>query len=484
MKKFLSLALGLLLTTSLCFFATGCKKSGKSGCRYEINAEYAPETSTLNATLKLDYENRTNEAISELKFNLFPNAYRENAIYKPVSPAYTAAAYYEGESYGKMEISSVTGGRSWEVLGKDENILCVYPAETLYPGDKITLDISFLTKLAKVNHRTGVTARTVNLGNFFPVLCAFEKDGFYECEYYSDGDPFYADCANYKLTLRLPKEYVAAFGGEIVSESTLEHKKVYTVSAKNVRDLAAVLSEDFEVATSQTGGVEVKYYYYSDPTPTVNLMLATEAIGYYSSTFGKYPYKTYSLVQTGFCYGGMEYPALSMISDRLEGGALAYTIAHETAHQWWGAAVGNNPLENAWQDEALAEYSAVAFFEKYPDYGFTREELVEGALKTYRDYFDVYSQVFGTTDTRMTRHLSEFISEYEYESVSYAKGTVMLDTLRESIGSKRFFGALKKYYGDYKFKTVSPASLIGCFEKLGVDVAGYFEGYLSGETIL
>lgn len=484
MKRILSVALGLCLLVLLCASFSGCKKSGESGCVYEINAEYEPETSTLSATLKLNYENRTDGAISELKFNLFPNAYREGAIYQPVSPAYTAAAYYAGKDYGRMEISSVTGGRSWEVAGKDENVLCVYPAETLYPGDKITLDVSFFVKLAKVNHRTGVTAHTVNLGNFFPVLCAYEKDGFYECEYYSDGDPFYAECADYKLTLRLPKGYAAAVGGEILSETALEHGKAYTVSATNARDLAVVLSEEFQVATSEKNGVEVKYYYYDDSTPTVNLMLAAEAIDYYSSTFGKYPYKTYSLVQTGFCYGGMEYPALSMISDRLEGSALAYTIARETAHQWWGVGVGNNPLENAWQDESLAEYSAAAFFENYPDYGFTREGLIESALKSYRDYFDVYSQVFGTTDTRMTRHLSEFISEYEYESISNAKGAVMFDTLRESIGAKRFFGALKKYYADYKFKTASPASLIGCFEAVGVDVAGYFEGFLNGETIL
>ena len=484
MKRFFCFLLSVCLFSGVVVFFNGCKKDESVGCRYEITAEYVPEAATLAAVMKVEYKNRTDDEISELKFNLYPNAYREDAVYRPVSPVYSSSAYYAGTSYGSMEISSVNGGKSWEIAGEDKNILTVTLEESLFPGDGVTLDISFLTKLAKINHRTGVTRNTVNLGNFFPILCGYSQGAFYECVYYSDGDPFFSEQASFSVSFTVPREYTLASTGKIVSEKTLESKKEYTMSATNVRDFAVVLSDCFEMVSSRSDGVEVRYYYYNDEQPAAHLAAAQEALGYYSSTFGKYPYETYSVVQTGFCYGGMEYPSLVMISDALSENNCVYTIVHETAHQWWYAAVGNNQVENAWQDEGLSEYSTALFFEAHPDYGFTREQIISDALEEYRAYYSVYSQVFGEADTRMTRSLKDYLSEYEYRCIAYDKGAILFDMLRGSIGDKKFFSGLKKYYSAYRYKVAAPEDLIGCFERTGVDVAGFFDSFLSGKAVL
>ena len=52
----------------------------------------------------------------------------------------------------------------------------------------------------------------------------------------------------------------------------------------------------------------------------------------YENLFGEYPYETFSVVQTEFIQGGMEYPSLVMISDALEESAYLEVIAHETAY--------------------------------------------------------------------------------------------------------------------------------------------------------
>ena len=180
----------------------------------------------------------------------------------------------------------------------------------------------------------------------------------------------------------------------------------------------------------------------------------------------------------------MEYPALAMLSDSLSEENLVRTIAHETAHQWWYAVVGSNQIENAWQDEGLAEYSAIAFFENYEKYGVTREDAVTEALKEYRSYYDVYGSVLGRTDTAMTRQLKEFISDYEYKCLSYDKAVVMFDTLRKSVGDKKFFAGLKKYYAENAFASATPDALVGAFERVGLDVRGFFESFLQGKAIL
>lgn len=483
-KKWLAYGLALACGLMGGVYFSGCKKETKVDTRYEITAEYSPENRILTGTAKVTFENCGDGEISVLKFQMYPNAYRKDALYKPVSTSYADGAYYVGESFGEMSISSVNGSKNWEIMGEDSNILCVFLERALYPGDKVVLDIGFLTKLAQVNHRTGVTAHTVNLGNFYPILCGVKNGGFYESVYYSDGDPFYSECGDYKLRLTLPKEYAVASTGVLKSEEMLESKKIHTFIADDVRDFALVLSNEYRVATAKVGSVDISYYYYADETPAESLAAAKESFAYYQKTFGEYPYAHYAVAETGLCLGGMEYPMLSMISDGLKGTERAQTIAHETAHQWWYGVVGSDQTQEAWQDEGLAEYSAFCFFDEHEKYGLKREDLVAAALREYRSYYDVYGSVLGRTDTSMSRDLKEYISDYEYKCLAYDKAVVMFDTLRKSVGDKKFFSALKRYYGDSMYAMNGVGELIAAFEKTGLDVNGFFESFLSGKAIL
>ncbi len=484
MRKILSLLTALACALLLIIPLSGCKQEENSRIAYEITAEYSPDNHTVAGTTKLTFQNGTNEELSLLKFNLYPNAYRKDALYRPLSTGYEGEGYYAGESYGEIVVTSVNGSKNWEVLGEDENILYAYLEHSLFPGDSVVLDVGFVTKLAKVNHRTGVTKHTVNLGNFFPALCGMKNGGFYECVYYSDGDPFYADCADYKLTLTLPKDYELAGTGQVCDERILESKKVVTSTVENARDFAVVLAENYRSLSAQAGDTALIYYYYADETPKESLNAATEAFKYFEKQFGDYPYPTYTLAETEFCFGGMEYPCLTMLASSLKEEARSRAIVHETAHQWWGITVGSDQIENAWQDEGLAEYSSLLFFEEYEKYGFTREELVNEALSEYRSYFDVYGSVLGRADTRMTRHLKEFLSDYEYRCISYDKAVVMFDSLRKSVGEETLLSGLRKYYKNYAFKIAPVGGLVGSFEKAGADVSGFFDGFLSGKGIL
>lgn len=483
MRKWISVCLALLIACAV-FAFTGCKEEQTNGVKYEITAKYEPTNDTLAGAVKVTFENREETTFECLKFQLYPNAYRKDALYTPVSKDYKDSAYYAGESYGEIVVSSVSGAKNWEVAGEDENILYVYLAQPLYTGDKAVLDIAFTLKLAKVNHRTGVTKRTVNFGNFFPVLCGIKNGGFYETVYYSDGDPFFSDCFDVTMTLTAPKEYTLVSVGTLTASRTLESKTEHTVSATNVRDFAFILSNSYKVLKTQSGGKTIEYCYYNDETPNDTLALAKEAFAYFEKTFGAYPYPSYTLAQTGFCYGGMEYPTLVFLSDALGAEEKMRAVVHETAHQWWYGVVGSNQIENAWQDEGLAEYSALCFFENAEKYGVLRETEVTNALKEYRSYYDVYGSVLGRADTKMTKHLKEFISTYEYTCIAYDKPVVMFDTLRKSVGDKKFFAGLRKYYTACKFKTATPQDMIGGFEKAGLDVSGFFESFLDGKAIL
>ena len=481
MKKALSVLIAASIA-ALCLPAAGCADKSETTSSYQIDVAYDGDH-TLSGSVTLTYFNDTYNCLDSLSFNLWGNAYRQGALYAPVSQTYQSKAYYNGASYGGMQIEDVKGGAEWQICGNDMNILDVALNDELYPEQSVTVTIDYTLTLADVNHRTGVTADTVNLGNFYPALCAYTPAGFAEHEYCSTGDPFVSECADYRVNITVPAEYKVAASGSLTAENAADEGVTYSYMLEGARDFAAVLSQKFEVLSAQACGATVYYYYYDDADPQESLNAATESLEYFSEQFGQYIYPTLSVVQTGFCMGGMEYPALTMIADGQDSQSAIYTIVHETAHQWWYAAVGSNQYDNGWQDEGLAEYSTLMFFENSPVYGFTRTGLLGTATKSYRAYYSVYNQLFGDADTTMNRPLSEYSGDYEYANIAYNKALIMFDAVRGACGDKQFVKALSAYFRENKGELVAPESLIAQFCKVA-DCEGIFSSFIEGKVII
>ncbi len=482
MKKFWCLVCVLCLFASLVGVG-GCDQGGNL-TSYQITCEL--KDNELTGKEKVIFYNHTENAIKELKFNLFGNAFREGAKYNPISAQYLSKAYPNGVSYGKMGVSSVTNGKDkleFNIQGEDENILSVYLAEEVYPNQTATVEIDFFLRLANVVARTGYTDMSINLANFYPILCAYDN-GFYECLYYANGDPFYSDCASYTVTLTCDTSLNIATSGKLIQKSDDGATTTATYSLPCARSFAMVLSKDFESVVDTSTGVEITYYFYNDSQPNQALECAVKAVKLFSEKFGAFPYKTYSVVQTKFVQGGMEFAGLVMISDELEREAYCEVIVHETAHQWWQSAVGNNEIEYGFLDEGLAQYSVVVFYENHPEYGMKREQMIKNSEKTFKVFCSVSDKLFGKVNTSMTRSLKDFKSEYEYVNIAYVKPCIMYDYLRTTVGDKAFFSSLKKYYEKYKFKNVTPDHLVGAFEKNGTGTNGYFKSFFDGKEII
>ena len=251
MRKWLCFLLAALFLPLPVLFS-GCAGQAGARVRDEYVIEAAYEDGTLTATQEVLWHNRTGADAGYVLFNLYGNAYREGAKYAPVSRSFSASAYYAGRSYGNMEITSVSGVAGWEVCGEDENILRAEFSEPVPAGESARIRIEYALTLASVNHRTGIARRSVNLGNFYPVLCVYEEGAFAECVYDSCGDPFYSECADYSVTFTADAQYAVAASGECVSATLSGAKKTYEYALENARDFAIVLGEDYTVLQTKT----------------------------------------------------------------------------------------------------------------------------------------------------------------------------------------------------------------------------------------
>lgn len=461
-KKITAIILAAAVAISLCA-CSAPEKARRS--KYTIKAALSDDH-TLTASMTCEYVNNNDVPLKELWFHLYPNAYRSGAKFSPVPEDRIAEAYPDGRSYGSMEIKSVAvGGKPVEitVTGEDENILSVALGSTLDPTEKTTVAVEYTVKLPKVRHRLGYTSKSVNLANFYPIACMYRDGAFVADPYYSTGDPFFSECADYSVALTVPAKFECAYTGTLKSKTEGDGTVTYDIKADNVRDFAAVLGA-YKKMSGLAGETIVNYLYYDDVAPERALNTAIDAVNVFGKLFGAYPYKEYTVVQTGFLQGGMEYPCLSMISDAYRGDSQLDIIIHETAHQWWYGVVGNNEVKHSWLDEGLAEYSTMMFYENAEGYGYTFNGKRADALSAYVLYCETYKNN-GLGDTSMTRPVNEYSGETEYSYMIYVKGALMLDDVRNTVGTAAFNSGLKRYYSSNKFGIAEPQDLIGAMEK-------------------
>jgi hypothetical protein len=488
MKKFVCFFLIIIFGILFCGCALNNVQSISQKLNtYTIEAEWDEEKKELNARQNLLYINNEELPLKELCFHIYANAYRQDAQIKPINNQSLAKAYPNGISYGGIDIKkTMIGGKDCEfkIEGEDMDILTITLEEEIYPDEKISVDIEYTVKLANVLHRLGYGKNAVNFGNWYPILCVYENGEYKKTPYYSNGDPFYSDCANYNVKITAPQSYKGAFTGKI-TQSVEGGKITYSATARAVRDFAFVLSKDFNIVTAKLDDIEIIYYYYNDESFEQSLQIAKESLQTFIDLFGEYKYSTLSVVQTGFLHGGMEYPTLIYISDTLQQESYFETIVHETAHQWWYAVVGSDQVSHAWLDEGLTEYSTVLFYEKNPGYQKTRDEMIKQTLNSYKFFVDIFEQIAGNVDTSMNRAVNEFSSEHEYIYMTYVKGELMYDSLRTNIGYDKFIKGLKRYYKDNCFRHATPQTQIAAFERAsGTELNSFFNSWLEGKAII
>ncbi len=477
----------IILATAFAATLTACSPTQKEErTKYDIDASLSKEN-VLDATVTCDYLNANDVPLGELCFHMYPNAYREGADKSPISDSKKTEAFPNGMSYSELTVKkvAVNGVESkFELGGEDATILSVALPEKLEPDSRIGITVEYSVKLPNVRHRFGYTDNSVNLANFYPIACVYRDGAFVTDPYYANGDPFMSEVADYTVTMTAPSDYVGTFTGSVQSETKSGENTVYEVAAENVRDFAAVLGK-FEKVSGVAGSTIVNYYYYADEQPEKALNTAIDAIKTFGEMFGEYAYPEYSVVQTSFVHGGMEYPMLSMISDAYTGDVYNDVIVHETAHQWWYAAVGNDEVRNAWMDEGLAEYSTMMFYEQNTEgYNYTFSGKRADALSAYTLYCETYKNN-GLGDTSMTRAVNEYGNEIEYTYMTYVKGAIMFDDIRNTIGDAAFKAGLKEYYNTCKNKIAKPEDLVGAMEKASNrKISALFDSWLSGKVKL
>jgi hypothetical protein len=450
--------------------------------KYFLEIQLDDSRNILFGSEKVIYANKSNTGLKEIYFHIYPNAFsREQTV--PVLFSNTKYSYPQGFKPCHIDIENLkvnNRSASFTIEGIDETLLRVKLNKTLKPGDSIDISMGFKIQIPEMRERVGFFDGTYNFGNWYPIAAVYDESGWNLDPFYDVGDPFYSETSDYDVTIRLPAKYKIASTGIVQIDSAKNGIRNIRVKAENVRDFTWVASTKFKIYEKIVEGINVRCFTIDSNTSKAEkaLQSAVDSIRIYNKYFGKYPYTTYSIVQTHFP-AGMEYPGLTFIAeDYFQDGktltSLESMIAHETAHQWWYGVVGNNEIKEAWLDESFATYSKRIYFEMLYGRKIGEDFYNKNILGKYKS-----KQININGKEVILKSIPEFDSWADYGPLTYEKGAVMLHTIRNEVGDEKFFEILKTYYDKNKFSNVKTQDFIDVVESITEkDWQNFFDKWL------
>ncbi|MDX2030769.1 MAG: M1 family metallopeptidase [Blastocatellia bacterium] len=390
--------------------------SYKIDVRLQLDEKGHP--SRLEGVERLTWLNDSPDAIGELQFHLYLNAFKneKSTFFRESGGQLRGERFAPGE-WGWIDIREmrlVSGAGGEDLTGRiefihpdddnadDQTVIRVPLSKPIRPGEKISLDIRFAARLPRVFARTGYWGPFAMVAQWFPKIGVWEQAGErrraqsgWNCHQFHSSTEFYADFGNYDVTMTVPASYRGRLGatGMMRSETVRPDGAVaYNFTQENVHDFAWTLDTSYLVvkrmfkADEQLAQREIDEWAARLRLPAelirlrdveVTLLIQNEhrgqidrhfaaafnAIKYYGLWYGPYPYDTLTVVDppyNGDGAGGMEYPTLITAGTTWWPGRdqnPEAVIVHEFGHQFWYGLVATNEFEESWMDEGFNTYS-------------------------------------------------------------------------------------------------------------------------------
>jgi hypothetical protein len=243
-----------------------------------------------------------------------------------------------------------------------------------------------------------------------------------------------------------------------------EAKRTWRIAGGPLRDMTILAGDRWESVSDKAAGATVNSYYPpgAQAAGQAALFHAAAALRLFSDLYGRYPYSEFDVVAAPLGFRGMEYSGLVTIGEDLYGphrDQLAFLVAHETAHQWWYAQVGNDPLAHPWLDEGPAEYAAFDYYRGV--YGqAAAEDLLSARWQT------PYAVASARGIDGPVDQPASAMTSANYELLTYAKAALFFDALRGQLGDEMYRQVMHTYVETYRWQIVTPQHFFGLAQTL------------------
>lgn len=427
---------------------------------YNLDIVYDAETGKINGSGKILVPNNSPDPWKTIYLRLYPNFNH----------------YGGGMTIKSVLIEKRFAPIEYEAEG---TALRIDLTDPLLAGQSLTVDIAWTvaipvwpdasTTYAIFGHSQGITT----LPFFYPALAVYQPSatpgsGNWWLDIGSSrGDIAFNQTSLFVVTATLPANVVPVTTGTLITKTLITpDSERYLWSSGPVREFFLEYSPLFSSASAESYGTRVTSYWLpgDEAGGRAALHYGVAALRIYSDFFGEYPYREMAIAPGPLANRGMEYPNVSQLGvevyNRLRDN-LEILVAHEVAHQWWYQMVHNDPVNEPWLDEALAEYSVKVYLQH-----------LSGSAAA--DNLEVQRWIAPLTllkskggDTVLDRKVEDYNDFGQYETIVYGKGALFYDELHSALGDRQFYNFIKHWLSDHRNKIVTSQDWLVELGKLG-----------------
>jgi aminopeptidase N len=199
---------------------------------------------------------------------------------------------------------------------------------------------------------------------------------------------------------------------------------------------------------------------------------AAGMVDVFGRLFGPFPYPVLRHVQSSTIYGGMEnstaifYDEQGWAARRLS----ENTVAHETAHQWFGDAVSQADWHHLWLSEGFATYGG-ALWQEHVGGPVGLQAAMRGAATAVRRSSVRDRPIIDPAESRLMALLNDN---------NYPKGAWVLHSLRGLVGDSAFFRGIRRWVEQARHRGVLSRDFADLMREVsGQDLDWYFRQALT-----
>ncbi len=313
------------------------------------------------------------------------------------------------------------------------------------------------------------------LGTSYPVLAVHDGNEWVRKVEPSVGDMIFNEVADYEAAITVDHG-VSVFTSAAAVDLTQSRKEpggepdgetAIRFSASGLRDFAIVAGRNLRSEQMRVGETTVRSIFVPEHERMGKrvLTMAADSLRIFTAKFGPLPLKTINIAEAPLVagLGSTEFAGLDVIASAFYVDfdapamrnlpelireqrpsveeSLEWSVAHLIAHQWWGAAVGNDPAREPVLDEAMASWSALQYFREIhgeQKAAAVLEDQLRGVYRVYR--------TLGGDDMDANRPSRDYRNTFQYTAVVTSKGALMFVQLQQLLGDEKLLKALRNYY--------------------------------------
>ncbi|HHG83148.1 MAG TPA: M1 family peptidase, partial [Bacteroidetes bacterium] len=470
--------------------------------KYSMDVKMDAAKNQYTGTQKLVYFNHSPDTLDRIFYHLYNNAFqpgsmmdeRSQTILDPDRRVKDRISKLNPSEIGYLHIKGLLqDGVPVQKSEEVETIQEVVLAKPILPGDSTVLELSFQGQVPVQIRRSGRdNAENIrfSMAQWYPKLCEYDYMGWHANPYV--GREFHGVWGDFDVTIHIAKEFTVAATGYLQFPNLVGHgyenKKIrkkrkqknkvmqtWRFIAPNVHDFVWAADPNYKHTRFQVeGGPELHFFYVEDSSTKAWEALpayVAKAFTTMNARFGKYPYKSYSVVQAGD--GGMEYPMATLVTGKRKLRSLVGVATHELIHSWFQGVLAFNESLYSWMDEGFTSYATHEVTAEL----FPGGLLARTHLNSYLGYYDLLEN--GVPEP-MTTHADHYQTNRGYATNAYSRGAITLHQLSYVIGQDVFDRGMRAFFDKWKFRHPNVNDFKRVMEKTsGLELDWYFEYWIN-----